>query len=135
MIGYAATIAMRIIDGATISFARRRSGIPLERRRCVGAPTVWTEAASIVLSSLGSEGRQGAVDLRVRLLQSVRRARATGERIVDVLVDRLRDLRVDGRHRPGLGLAECLQELRRVRDGLLDVGFAVRTGDHRGLRE
>jgi hypothetical protein len=26
---------MRIIDGATISFARRRSGIPLERRRCV----------------------------------------------------------------------------------------------------
>src|SRR5437773_2182948 len=103
MIGYAATTAMRIIDGATISFARRRSGTPRERRRCMGARTVWTEAASMV-QLIRSEGRQCAVDLRVRLLQSVRRARATGERVVDVLVDRLRDLRIDRRHRPRLGL-------------------------------
>src|SRR6187200_2807715 len=132
MIGYAATTAIRIIEGATISFARRRSGMPRERRRCVGAPTVWAVAASMV-QLIRSEGRQCAVDLRVRLLQSVRRARATGERVVDVLVDRLRDLRVDGRDRTRLGLAERLQELSRVGDRLLHVRLAVDGRDDRRL--
>jgi hypothetical protein len=56
MIGHAATTAMRIIDGATISFARRRSGMPLERRRCV-ARRLLTEAASMVSSLRRSTAR------------------------------------------------------------------------------
>src|SRR5215210_3235827 len=111
MIGYAATIAMRIIDGATISFARRRSGTPLERRRCWDAPADVTVAASMATS----ERRQRAVDRGVRLLERRLGRRPPRERVVDVLVDRLRDLRVHRRHRPRLGLAERLQELGRVR--------------------
>ena len=33
MMGYAATIKIRISDGVTINFAKRRSGMPRERRR------------------------------------------------------------------------------------------------------
>ena len=50
----------------------------------------------------------------------------TGKRVVDVLVDRLRDLRIHRRDRPGLRLAEGLLELGRVRDGLLHVRVVVR---------
>src|SRR6476661_10288043 len=104
MIGQAATIRMRTIDGATITFARRRSDIPLERRSCGGAPVVLTAAASMIRSERGER----AVDLRVRLLQCVLRAHATGKGVVDVLVDRLRDLRIHRRDRTGLRLAQCL---------------------------
>src|SRR4029079_7730149 len=124
MIGYAATIAMRIIDGATIMIARRRSGIPLERRRGCVAPGCCTEAASMAL-----EGRQRAVDLVAGLLDRVRRTHPTRKRVVDVLVDRLRDLRIHRRHGPGLRLAERLEQLGRVRDRLLDVRRTVRVGD------
>src|SRR6476646_4453560 len=109
MIGHTATIAMRIIDGATISTARRRSGIPLERRRC-DAP------APIEAASIRSEGRQRAVDLVAGLLDRVRGTHTTGKGVVDVLVDRLRDLRIHRRDRPCLRLPEGLLELVRVRD-------------------
>jgi hypothetical protein len=46
MIGYAATIRIRISDGETISHAKRRSGIPRERRGLAATPV--TLAASIV---------------------------------------------------------------------------------------
>src|SRR4051794_6386499 len=116
MIGQAATIAMRIIDGATISTARRRSGIPLERRRS-GVVPACTEAASI-----RSEGRQGRVDLGAGLLDRVRGTRPTRKSVVDVLVDRLGDLRIHRRDRAGLRLAQGLLELVGVRDRLLDRG-------------
>src|SRR3954452_24440226 len=118
MTGHAATTAMRIMDGATITFARRRSDIPLERRACIGAPA-RTEAASIWFPQL--EGRERRGDLRVGLLQRGRGTHATCQRVVDVLVDRLRDLRIDRRDRTRLGLGERLLELGGVRDRLLDV--------------
>src|SRR4029078_8221259 len=121
MIGYAATIAMRIIDGATIMIARRRSGIPLERRRGCVAPACCTEAASMAL-----EGRQRAVDLVAGLLDRVRRTRPTRKSVVDVLVDRLRDLRIHRRDRPRLRRAEGLLELGGVRNGLLHARVVVR---------
>src|SRR5690348_582050 len=120
MIGQTATMAMRTIDGATIKIARRRSGIPLERRRCDAPAPI--EAASMIRS----EGRERAVDLRAGLLDRVRGTHATGESVVDVLVDRLRDLRIHRRDRPGLGLAQGLLELGGVRDRLLDRGVVVR---------
>ena len=45
-IGYTATSAISSIEGAVISHARRRSGIPRERRTCVPA---CTEAASAMI--------------------------------------------------------------------------------------
>src|SRR3954469_25168279 len=128
MIGQTATIAMRIIEGATIRTARRRSGIPLERRRSVVAPAL-TEAASIVL-----EGVQRGVDLLAGLLDRVGRRHATGESVVDVLVDRLRDLRIHRRDRTGLRLAESGLELGRVRDRLLDRRIVVRRVEDRRVR-
>src|SRR4051812_12754698 len=118
MIGHAATIAMRISDGATINFARRPSGMPRERAWRAGG-VARTDAASMVL-----EAREGGGDLPVGLLDRRSGALPTGERVVDVLVDRLGDLRVDRRDRAGLGLRQRLQELRGVRDRLLDVGEA-----------
>src|SRR6201989_2577165 len=120
--------AMRFLEGATTTFARALSGIPLERRRC-DAPAC-TEAASMAL-----EGRQRAVDLVAGLLDGVRRTHPTGKSVVDVLVDRLRDLRIHRRHRASLRLLERLEQLGRVRDRLLDVRRAVRVGDDGGLRE
>src|SRR3954447_14443302 len=125
MIGQTATIAMRTIEGATIRTARRRSGIPLERRRSVVAPAM-TEAASIVL-----EGVQRGVDLLAGLLDRVGRRHATGESVVDVLVDRLRDLRIHRRDRTRLRLAESGLELGRVRDRLLDRRIVVRIVEDR----
>src|ERR1700755_3340488 len=125
MIGQTATMAMRTIDGATIKIARRRSGTPLERRRCDAPAPI--EAASMIRS----EGRERAVDLRTGLLDRVRRTHATGERVVDVLVDRLRDLRIHRRDRTGLRLAESGLELGRVRDRLLDVRIVVRRVEDR----
>src|SRR3954463_7301485 len=125
MIGQTATIAMRTIEGATIRTARRRSGIPLERRRSVVAPAL-TEAASIVL-----EGVQRGVDLLAGLLDRVGRRHATGESVVDVLVDRLRDLRIHRRDRTRLRLAESGLELGRVRDRLLDRRIVVRIVEDR----
>src|SRR3954462_4219576 len=110
MIGQTATIAMRTIEGATIRTARRRSGIPLERRRSVVSPAL-TEAASMVL-----EGVQRGVDLLAGLLDRSLRGHATGKSVVDVLVDRLGDLRVHRRDRASLRLRQRLLELRRVRD-------------------
>src|SRR5919202_3155079 len=130
MIGQTATIAMRTIEGATIRTARRRSGIPLERRRSVVAPAL-TEAASIVL-----EGVQRRVDLLAGLLDRGRRGHASRESVVDVLVDRLRDLRIHRRDRTGLRLGQRLLELGRVRDRLLDrrvVGRRRRHGRQRVL--
>src|SRR5919112_3821168 len=120
MIGQAATIAMRTIEGATIMTARRRSGIPLERRRSVVAPAL-TEAASIVL-----EGVQRGVDLLAGLLDGRRGTHPARKSVVDVLVDRLRDLRIDRRHRTRLRLRQRLLELGRVRDRLLDGRVVVR---------
>src|SRR3954453_3646503 len=119
MIGQTATIAMRMIEGATIRTARRRSGIPLERRRSVVAPAL-TEAASIVL-----EGAQRGVDLLAGLLDRVGRGHATGQNLVDVLVDLLGDLRIPRRGRARLRLGQRLLELGRVRDRLLDGRVVV----------
>src|SRR3954454_4902279 len=107
MIGQTATIAMRIIEGATIRTARRRSGIPLERRRSVVAPAL-TEAACI-----GLEGVQRGVDLLAGLLDRVCSRHATGKSVVIFLVDRLKLLRIHRRDRTGLRLAESGLELGR----------------------
>src|SRR4051794_20755946 len=101
MIGQAPTIAMRISDGVTISFARRPSGMPLERPRCCAGVPARTEAVATILL----EGGEGLGDLRVRLLDRRRSGHPAGERVVDVLVDRLGDLRVDRRHGASLRLA------------------------------
>src|SRR3954451_14661553 len=119
MIGQTATIAMRMIEGATIMTARRRSGTPLERRRSVVAPAL-TDAASIVL-----EGAQRGVDLLAGLLDRVGRGHATGKSVVDVLVDRLGDLRIHRRDRARLRRARRLLQLGRVRHSLLDGRFVV----------
>src|SRR5690242_10203632 len=118
MMGHAATTAMRINDGVTITFASLRSGMPFDRRRAAGEGA-GTDAASMFSSAL--ERVERAVDLRVRLLDGGLRAGATRESVVDVLVDRLRDLRIDRRDRARVRLAQGLQQLGRVRDGLLDI--------------
>src|SRR5919107_4076714 len=100
MIGQIATRAISTIEGATMSFARRRSGMPRERRWLVEAPTE-TEPAAMVL-----ERRQCLVHLGLGGLQRILGGHAAGQRLVDVLVDRLRDLRVDRRDRAGLRLGD-----------------------------
>ena len=50
MIGQIATIAIRIIDGATMNAARRRSGRPRERRFVGVEP-----AATVAVSAMGDQ--------------------------------------------------------------------------------
>src|SRR4051794_37704168 len=85
--GYAATSAMSNIDGETIQNASCFSERPRERR-LRDAP-VETVASAMVL-----EGLKRLLDVGLGLLHGVRRGLLTRERRVDVLVDRLRDLRV-----------------------------------------
>src|SRR3712207_2825894 len=127
MMGHSATSAMRNTEGATMNAARRRSGIPRERRFC----GVWarTEAASMDL-----EGRQRLVHLRLRLLQRLLGRRPARERLVDVLVDRLRDLRVDRRDRAGLRLRDRVAQLRGEVVLLLDLRVVVDRLQRRRLR-
>src|SRR5215210_391624 len=114
--GYAATIAISNSDGDTIRPARRRSGIPRERRRC-GEPAL-IEAASIGLWLL--EGRQGLVHVLLRLRERSLRIRRPRQSVVHVLVDGLRDLAVDRRDGPALRLLDRLLELVDERQRLLD---------------
>src|SRR5436190_23697339 len=101
MTGHSATSAMRLIDGATMKIASRRSDRPRLRRRAGGTAADGTDAASMAL-----EGRQGLVHLRLRGLERLLRRHLPGQGRVDVLVDRLRDLRVDRRDRARLGLRD-----------------------------
>jgi hypothetical protein len=47
MMGHAATTAMRIKDGVTITFASLRSGMPFDRGRLAVVSGARTEAASM----------------------------------------------------------------------------------------
>src|SRR3954471_3019399 len=131
--GYAATSAMSTIDGDTIRNARRFSERPLERR---GAAEVACGTV-VVASAIGRllEGRQRLVDRALHLLHRVGGSLAAGESVVDVVVDRLRDLRVHRRHGAGLRLGDGLLELVGERQRLLDLGVVVRRGEHRRERE
>src|SRR3712207_1321545 len=125
MIGYAATSAMSNIDGDTMKNARRRSERPRERRRCGVA--AWTEAgAAMVL-----EARERLLDVGLGLLHRLRRGGLPPQGRVDVLVDRLRDLRVHRRDRTRLRLRDRLAELIGERQGLAHVGVVV---DRRAAR-
>src|SRR3954464_12117735 len=103
---------MTTSEGAVMTAARRRSLSPRERR-LRGAWPAGTDAASIVRAL---ERLQRLVDLRLRRLEGVLRRLGPGQGLVDVLVDRLGDLRVHGRDRPGLGLRRRLLQLGRERD-------------------
>src|SRR5919202_2872628 len=125
MIGYAATSAISAIDGDTMKKASLFSERPRERRRA-GAP-VATVAASMAL-----EGAQRLRDLGVRLLDRRGGVRLTRQRVVDVLVDGLRDLRIDRRHRAGDRLRDALLELSGERNRLLDRRVVVDVVADRG---
>src|SRR4051794_20379734 len=131
--GYAATSAMSTIDGDTIRNAGRFSERPLERR---GAAEVACGTV-VVASAIGRllEGRQRLVDRALHLLHRVGGSLAAGESIVDVVVDRLRDLRVHRRHGAGLRLRDGLLELVGERQRLLDLRVVVRRAEHRRERE
>src|ERR1700755_350934 len=94
--------------------ARRRSGMPRERRFAGWVPAV-TGAAAMAL-----EGGQRLGDLGGGRLHGVSCADLAGEGGVDVVVDRLRDLRIDRADRACLGLRDGLLELGRERVLLLD---------------
>src|SRR5215217_7346293 len=105
MIGYSATSAISRSDGETMSHARRRSGIPRERRR------VPTAAVGAVAVDMVLERGQGPLHLGLALLQRLLGGGLARQRLVDVLVDRRRDLRVDRRDGPRLRLRDRLLEL------------------------
>src|SRR3954468_21287080 len=115
MIGQSATSAIRPIDGATMRNARRRSGIPRERRRAGAVPALAGAAA------MALEGLERLVELAVGLLHGIRRRDLARQRRVDVLVDRLRDLRIDRRDGTRLRLAHGRLQLLREGVLLLDV--------------
>src|SRR3954453_10865391 len=98
---------MTTSEGAVMTAARRRSLSPRERR-LRGAWPAGTDAASIVRAL---ERLQRLIDLRLRRLEGVFRRLRPRQGLVDVLVDRLGNLRIDGRDRPGL----------RLRGGLLQL--------------
>src|SRR5215218_7213866 len=102
MIGYSATSAISSMDGETMSHARRRSGTPRERRRVPAA------AVGAVAVAMALEGGQRLLHLGLPLLQGVLGGRLTGQRLVDVLVDRRGDLRVDRRDGARLRLRDRL---------------------------
>src|SRR3954463_15519174 len=122
--GYAATMAISTIDGETIRNASRFWESPRERALAGG----WIEAAS----AIGLEARQRLRDLGLRVLHRGGRIRLARERLVDVLVDGLGDLRIHRRHRTRLGLRHGLQKLLRERQGLLDGRVVVDRLLHRG---
>src|SRR3954469_24292300 len=114
MIGQIATTAISTNDGATMNVARRRSGSPRERRLAGAEPAV-VEATAMAL-----EGGQRLRDLVVGGLQRLVRRLLARERGIDVVVDRLRDLGIDRRDRPGVRLRHGLLELLGERIRLLD---------------
>src|SRR3712207_2965663 len=120
MIGYSATRAMSRSDGETMNHARRRSGMPRERRRCAGPAAV-----DAVAVAMGLEGGQRLLHLGLPVLQGLLRRHLAGQRLVDVLVDRRGDLRVDRRDGAGLGLRDRLLEVVGERERLLDLRILV----------
>src|SRR4051812_47792767 len=127
MIGYAATRAISSIDGDTMAKASFFSESPRERRRA-GAPWI------VAVSALALEGRECLLDVGLRLLQRRLGLHLPGDRRVDALVDRLRDLRIDRRDRARPGLLDRLLEHGRVRQRLLDLRVVIGRGQRRGLR-
>src|SRR5215212_9687025 len=127
MIGYSATRAMSRSDGDTMNHARRRSGTPRERRRVVPA------AVGAVAVAMGLERGQRLLHLGLPGLKGILWRGLPRQRLVDVLVDRRGDLRVDRRDRTGLRLRDRLLQLRREGVLLLDVRIVVRRREHGGL--
>src|SRR5687768_15382082 len=115
---------MTTIAGERSSVASRRSSLPYFFLRRFSPRPILAVAASMPLERL-----EGLLDLLVHLARRLVRRGLALESGVDVVVDRLANLRIDRRHRPRLRLLDGGAQLLREGHRLLDLRVVVDLGD------